>query len=287
MSSNRGIYHEGWYANTTPPIPPWELKPPTLPISEYKWELYNLKEDYSQANDLAAKMPDKLKEMQALFVQEANKYQVFPLDNQAFARAITPRPSTTAGQSDFTYTGVNMGIPTDNAPSILNRSFTITAEVDVPQGGGDGMIVTEGGRWAGYGLYLLKGRPVFTYNLLELVVARWANDGDSPLTAGKHTIVFDFAYDGPGIAKGGTGVLKVDGRELRRLQIPKTIPFLIPPDETFDVGGDSRTGVNDQDYQVPFTFDGKIDKLSFNLGPVHLTREESQIIQYAQARAKD
>jgi arylsulfatase len=263
------------------------LKPPTLPINEYKWELYNLKEDYSQANDLAAKMPAKLKEMQALFVQEANKYQVFPLDNQAFARAITPRPSAIAGKTDFTYTGVNLGIPTGNAPSILNRSFTITAEVDVPQGGGNGMIVTEGGRWAGYGLYLLKGRPVFTYNLLELLVARWANDDDSPLTAGKHTIAFDFTYDGPGIAKGGTGVLKVDGRELRRLQIPKTIPFLIPPDETFDVGGDSRTGVNDLDYQVPFTFDGKIDKLTFHLGPEQLTREEHQIIQYALAIAHD
>jgi arylsulfatase len=149
------------------------------------------------------------------------------------------------------------------------------------------MIVTEGGRWAGYGLYLLKGRPVFTYNLLELLVARWANDGDPPLTAGKHTIVFDFTYDGPGVAKGGTGVLKVDGGEVRRLQIPKTIAFLIPPDETFDIGGDTRTGVNDRDYQVPFTFDGKIDKLSFHLGPVQLTREERQIIQYAQARAKD
>jgi arylsulfatase len=286
MVSNRGIYDDGWYANTTPPIPPWLLKPPTIPISEYKWELYNLKEDYSQANDLAAQMPDKLKEMQALFVQEANKYQVFPLDNQAFARAIEPRPSTLAGKTDFTYTGVNIGIPTDNAPSILDRSFTITAEVEVPEGGGNGMIVTEGGRWGGYGLYILNGMPVFDYNLLMLLQARWAGN-QPPLAAGKHTIVFDFKYDGPGIAKGGTGVLKVDGQEVRTLAIPKTIPFVLPADESFDIGGDTRTGVNDQDYQVPFTFNGNIDKLSFHLGPVHLTREESQIIQYAQARARD
>jgi hypothetical protein len=160
MVCNRGIYNEGWYANTTPPIPPWELKASTVPIEDYKWELYNLTEDYTQFNDLAAMIPDKLREMQALFMQEATKYNVFPLDNQAFVRAIAPRPSTIAGKTDFTYTGVNIGIPTGNAPNILNRSFKITAEVEVPEGGGNGMIVTEGGRWAGYGLYLLKGRPV-------------------------------------------------------------------------------------------------------------------------------
>ena len=208
MASNRGIYNDGWYANTTPPVPPWELKAATLPIEQYKWELYNLKEDYSQFNDLSAKMPAKLKEMQAVFAQEAKKYNVYPLDNQAFARAITPRPSTVAGKTDFTYTGVNIGIPTGNAPNILNRSFKITAEVDVPQGGGDGMIVTEGGRWAGYGLvHSQRQACVLHTTCLELLVARWANDGDAPLAPGKHTIVFDFTYDGPGIAKGGTGVL--------------------------------------------------------------------------------
>jgi hypothetical protein len=223
--------------------------------------------------------------MQALFVQEAAKYNVLPLDNSSFARAISPRPSATAGQAIFTYSGVMPGIPTGNSPNILNRSFTITAEVDVPQGGGDGMIVTTGGRWGGYGLYLLKGIPVFDYNMLALLQARWA--GDQPLAAGKHTIVFDFAYDGPGIAKGGTGVLKVDGSEVRTLQIPKTVPFLLPGDETFDVGVDTRTGVNDQDYQVPFAFNGKISQLTFKLGPVKLTSEEHQTVQHALARASD
>jgi arylsulfatase A-like enzyme len=286
LGANRGIYHEGWYANTTPPVAPWVLNAPMPDVNAYKWELYNLDEDYSQANDLAAKMPGKLKEMQALFLQEAAKYNVLPLDNRAFARAITPRPSATAGKTVFTYTGENPGIPTENAPSILNRSFTITAEVEVPQGGGDGMIVTEGGRWGGYGLYLLNGKPVFTYNLLMLLTARW--EGDQPrLAAGKHTIVFDFSYDGPGMAKGGTGVLKVDGNEVRTLQIPKTIPFLLPADETFDVGVDTRTGVNDQDYQVPFHFNGKINQLTFKLGPTQLTSEEHQIIQHALAKAGD
>ena len=286
MAGNRGIYHEGWYANTIPPIAPWVLNAPMPAVNDYKWELYNLSEDYSQANDLAAKNPAKLKEMQALFVQEAKKYGVLPLDNRAFARAITPRPSAVAGKTLFTYTGENSGIPTGNAPSILNRSFTITADVEVPQGGGDGMLVTEGGRQGGYGLYILKGKPVFDYNLLELLQARWAGD-QPPLAAGKHTIVFDFKYDGPGIAKSGTGVLKVDGTEVRTLTIPKTVPFLLPVAETFDIGVDTRTGVNDLDYQVPFRFNGKINTLTVNLGPTQLTAEDQKKADQAVAKARD
>jgi len=284
LMSNRGIYNDGWYANTTPPVGPWVLNSAMPDVNAYKWELYNLKDDYSQANDLAAKMPDKLKQMQALFAQEAAKYNVLPLDNSSFARAIAPRPSATAGQTVFTYSGEMAGIPTGNAPNILNRSFKITADVDVPESG-DGMIVTLGGRWGGYGLYLLKGVPVFDYNMLALLQARWA--GDQPLPAGKHTLVFDFKYDGPGIAKGGTGVLKVDGNEVRTLQIPKTVPFLLPGDESFDVGVDTRTGVNDQDYQVPFRFNGKISNVTFNLGPTQLTAADEMKVREATARAHD
>jgi arylsulfatase len=285
LAGNRGIYSDGWYANTTPPHGPWVINAEMPDINAYKWELYNLKEDYSQANDLSAKMPDKLKQMQALFLREAAKYNVLPLDNSQFQRAITPRPSATAGKTVFSYSGVNVGIPEGNAPPILNRSFTITAEVDVPQGGGDGMIVTEGGRFGGYGLYLLQGKPVFTYNFLALQKFRWA--GDQPLAGGKHTIVFDFAYDGPGVAKGGTGTLKVDGQAVNTQQISRTIPFLYTPEETFDVGVDTRTGVNDADYQVPFAFNGKIDQLTFKLGPVKLTSEEHKIMEHALANARD
>jgi hypothetical protein len=127
---------------------------------------------------------------------------------------------------------------------------------------------------------------VFNYNLLMLLQARWAGD-EPPLAAGKHTIVFDFKYDGPRIAKGGTGVLKVDGKEVRTLQIPKTVPFLLPGDETFDVGVDTRTGVNDLDYQVPFPFNGKIDKVIFNLGPSQLSAEEQKRAGEAAGKARD
>jgi arylsulfatase A-like enzyme len=285
MIANRGIYHEGWYANTTPPHGPWILNAPLPVPNDYKWELYNLTEDYSQANDLAAKMPDKLKQMQALFMQEAVKYNVLPLDNDTFARALAPRPSATAGKTVFTYTGVNAGINSSNAPNILGRSYTITAEVDVPQGGGDGMLATMGARWGGWGLYLRKGMPVFHYNMLILAQYHW--EGREALTPGKHAIVFDYTYDGPGIAKGGSGVLKVDGKVVATGKQANSIAFLQVVDETFDVGLDTRTGVNDKDYQVPFAFNGKIDKLTVNLGPMQLTESDQKKAAAAVARARD
>src|SRR5260370_11594250 len=145
MIANRGIYSDGWYANTTPPHGPWILNAPLPAPKDYKWELYSLSEDFTQANDLAAKRPDKLKQMQALFLQEAAKYNVLPLNNDTFARALAARPSATAGKTVFTYSGVNSGIDAANAPNILGRSYTITAEVEVPQGAADGMLVTIAG----------------------------------------------------------------------------------------------------------------------------------------------
>ena len=151
-----------------------------------------------------------------MFLTEAAKYHVLPLDNSGFARLLTPRPSAVAGKTVFTYTGENAGIPVGNAPSILDKDYTITAEMTVPEGGAEGMIVTLGGRFGGYGLYLLKGKPVFVYNLLDLKRYRWEGGvggivGEDwfgrALKPGKHTIVFDFKYDGPGPGKGGTGVL--------------------------------------------------------------------------------
>ncbi|MBM3092056.1 sulfatase-like hydrolase/transferase [Ensifer sp. T173] len=265
MLANRAIYHDGWMASTTPPLAPWLLGLGKMPevVNGYTWELYNLNEDYSQNNDLAAKMPDKLQELKELFLVEAAKYGVFPLDNDFLQRVLAPRPSATAGKTLFTYSGEISGLPSGNAPDIVNKSYTVTAEVDVPQGGGDGMLVTQGGRFGGYGLYLLKGKPVFLYNLLALEKFRW--EGQDALTPGKHTIVFTFKYDGGGPGKGGSGVLNVDGKEVASQKVANTVPFLMTIDETFDVGVDTRTGVEDGDYQVPFQFTGTIDKLSVQL----------------------
>jgi arylsulfatase len=287
MFGNRAIYHDGWIAATTPPAPPWLMGTEKMPdvVNGYKWELYNISEDFSEANDLAAKMPDKLREMQELFLVEASKYNVFPMDNSILERIITPRPSATAGRKEFTYSGEMSGLDAAVAPSILTKSYTITAEVEVPQGGGDGMIVTEGGRFGGFGLYVLKGKPVFVYNLLALARFRWA--GQDALAPGKHTIVFDFTYDGPGMAKGGTGSLTVDGKDVANQKIPHTAPALLNLGETFDVGVDTRTSVEDTDYQVPFRFTGTIDKVTFKLGPTQLTSAEQKAIQLQLAKAKD
>jgi arylsulfatase len=194
-----------------------------------------------------------------------------PLDNSWLERAATPRPSATAGRTEFTYFGEISGVPTANAPNTVGKSYSITADVQVPADGAEGMLNTLGGRFGGYGLYVLKGKPVFTYNLLGLERFRW--EGSEPLTPGKHTILFDFKYDGPGMAKGGTGVLSVDGKEVARKTIPHSTPAVITIDESFDVGVDTRSSVDDNDYQPPFRFTGKLDKLTIKLEPPKLAQD--------------
>jgi arylsulfatase len=166
----------------------------------------------------------------------------------------------------------------------LDKDYTITAEITVPEGGAEGMIATLGGRFGGYGLFLQEGKPVFVYNLLDLKRYRWEGGvggivGEDwfgrALKPGQHTLVFDFKYDGPGPGKGGTGVLTVDGRELAKQTIPHTIPLIMTMDETFDIGSDTRTGVDDS-YALPFRFTGTIDKLTFKLGPSQMTAAEQK-----------
>jgi arylsulfatase len=288
MLANRAIYHDGWMASTTPPLAPWFVGLGKMPdvVNGYTWELYNIAEDYSQNNDLAAKMPDKLRDMKELFLVEATKYNVFPLDNDFLQRVTTPRPSATAGRTVFTYSGEMSGLPESSAPNTLNKSYSITAEVQIPSDGAEGMLNTLGGRFGGYGLYLVKGKPVFAYNLLAVEHFRW--EGAAALTPGKHTIVFDFKIDeGPGFGKGGTGVLSVDGKEVASKEIPHTIPFLATVDETFDVGVDTRMGVDDNDYQPPFRFTGKLDKLTIKLVPPEKKAEEERLLQQKTQEAKN
>jgi arylsulfatase len=295
MLGNRAIYDDGWVAATTPATLPWELssKPAPDVITGYQWELYNVAQDPTQFNDLAAAMPDKLKQMQDIFYAEAKKYDVLPLDNTTLARWNGPKPNLTGGRKVFTYTGTLTGVPNSGAPSILNKSYTITAEVTIPKGGGEGMIVTDGGRFGGYALFLSKGvggirrgKPVFLYNLLDLKRTVWAGP---ELSAGKHTIVFDFKSDGPGLGKGGTGVLYVDGKEVARKSMENTTPITFPEDETFDVGKDTRTGVAmlEYRYDVPFEFTGTINKLTFELGPDQMTADERAKMQKTVANARD
>lgn len=285
MFANRGIYHEGWYACTTPPAAPWLLGTVKLPeINDYQWELYHITEDFSQNNDLAAKNPEKLKELQQRFLDEARKYEVLPLDNSILPRLLTPRPSAVAGRNVLTYTGANAGIPVGNAPEIMNKDYTITAEITIPESGGEGMIATMGGRFAGYGMFLQQGKPVFVYNFLDLERFRW--EADAALKPGPHTLVFDFKYDGPGPGKGGTGVLTVDGREAAKKTIPHSISMLMSIDESFDIGSDTRTGVDDS-YELPFTFSGSIDKLTYKLSASQMAAAEKKAADEALHKATD
>ena len=299
MLGNRAIYHDGWIATTTPATLPWILstKPAPDVITGYNWELYNVGDlqsgDPTESNDLAASRPDKVKQMQDLFYAEAAKHDVLPLDNSTLTRWNAPRPNLRAGRTVFTYSGAPISVPNSGAPSILNKSYTITAEVTIPEGGAEGMIVTDGGRFGGYGLFLSKGdlgfgrgKPVFLYNFLDLKRTTWEGP---ELKAGKHTIVFDFKSDGPGLAKGGTGVLLVDGKEVARNSMEHTTPITFPEDETFDIGQDTRTplALIEYRYDSPFRFTGKINKVTFNLGEEKLTAEEQAIVHKALARARD
>ena len=178
---------------------------------------------------------------------------------------------------------------------LLNCSYTITADVEIPEGGAEGVILTSGGRFGGYGFYLLKGKPVFLWNLVDLKRIWW--EGPEAVAPGKHTVEFDFKYDGlgmgtlafnnlSGIGQGGTGVLKVDGKEVATQKMEHTIPLIMQWDESFDVGSDTGTPVDDQDYQVPFKFTGKLNKLTLTIDRPKLTPEDEKRLMEAERNNK-
>lgn len=251
--------------------------PPPDVANGYKWELYDLTKDWTENNNLAKERPDKLRQLQELFLVEAAKHQVLPLDNSMASRMLAPKPSLTAGRSVFTYARSVAGVPRGDAPNLIARSFKISAEVEVPEDGAEGMLNTNGGRFAGYGLYLLKGKPVFTYNLADFARFRW--EGKEALAPGKHTIAFAFTYDGPGMGKGCKGVLTLDGMEVASKTIPHTLATTTQWAETFDVGSDTGTPVDDDDYKVPFPFTRKLNKLTVEVGPVQLAPVEKKGIE--------
>jgi arylsulfatase A-like enzyme len=294
MMGDRAIYHDGWIASTKVVRPPWDVTAPAHDPMTVPWELYDLKSDWTQSEDVAAKHPARLKEMQALFMQEARKYQVLPLDTTVVTRMITPRPSITAGRSVFTWTQPLIGTPNGDAPSLLNSSYNFKVEVEIPQGGAEGMLITQGGRFAGYGFYVLKSKPVFLWNLADLKRVRWEGP---ELTPGKHVLEFDFRYDGlgmgtlefnnfSGVGRGGTGVLKVDGKAVAEQKMERTLPFTLQWDENLDIGSDTLTGVNDADYQPPFTFTGKLNKVTLSIDRPKLSPADEKRLMEAQRNNK-
>jgi len=278
MFANRAIYNDGWIAATTPPLAPWAVGK-TIGVDDYQWELYDLSRDFSEAKNLAGQEPRKLRELQELFWIEAAKYNVLPLDNSKIERLDgANRPSLTRGRSLFTYYPGMTRIPGGSAPDIKNKSFKIAAEVNVPDGGADGVLVTQGGRFNGWALYLLEGKPVFHYNLIGKYRSSVA--AKEKLAPGNHVVVVDFKYDGPGMGKGGAVALAVDGKPAASGRLERTVPLLFSADETLDIGEDTGTPAS-EDYRVPFKFTGDLKKVMIELSDNKLTPAEEQEIKKA------
>jgi arylsulfatase len=287
MFGNRAIYHDGWVAATTPGVAPWdsaaEMQGRVPAVLDYKWELYNVNKDFSEADNIADKEPDKLKELQELFWIEAEKYNVLPIENSRIDRFdVNNRPSLTMGRDEFTYFPGLARIPEGAAPDLKNKSYQIKAEVVIPKSGAEGMLLTHGGRFSGYGLYLLKGKPVFCYNLAG--VARYYVTGKEKLAPGAHTIVYDFKYDGGGLGKGGLGTLQVDGRTVATGRIERTLAFRLSLDETLDCGEDTGTPVS-ENYHTPFKFAGDLKKVTVSLKPAPLTAQDQRKLEEGKAIA--
>jgi len=232
--------------------------------------------------------------MKDLMFGEFAKYQVLPLDASAASRFIAPRPSQAAGRKIFNYSGATVSIPDGNQPSVMNTSYTITADIDVPQGGAEGVIVGEGGRFYGWAMYVVNSKPVYTYNLLDLKRTRF--EGPEALAPGKHTIEYDFKYDGlgpgtlaynnvSGIGRGGTGTFKVDGKVVSTQTLEHTLPSVKPLDQTFNIGSGGADAVDDKDYKVPFKFTGTINKVTIALDPPVLSPEDIKKLEAAERSA--
>jgi arylsulfatase len=297
MFGQWALYHEGWLLSTKVNRAPWEAFGPANPdpLNNQVLELYHLDKDFSQSQNIADKYPDKVKELKQVFIEEAKKYEVFPMDASVAARIVAPRPNITAGRTEFVYTVPMVGLPQGDSPSLLNASYTITADINVPESGAEGMIVTSGGRFAGYGFYLLNGKPVFLWNMIDMERIKW--EGKETLTPGKHTVEFDFKYDGlgvgtlvfnnmSGLAQPGTGTLKVDGKVVQTIKMPKTLPMILQWDESFDIGSDTLTGVNDADYLPPFPLTAKLNKLTIKVDRPQLSPADIEKLKSAMRNNK-
>ncbi|MGZ8094847.1 MAG: arylsulfatase [Methylosarcina sp.] len=261
IAGNRAVYHDGWLARTVHRAP-WERQPRAA-LEQDKWELFDTRSDFSLANDLAARHSSKLKAMQALFLKEAVKYNVLPLDDRSIERlvaSVAGRPELMAGRTSLTlYEGMT-GMMENAFIDVKNRSMTVIAEVEIPQDGANGVILAQGGRFGGWSLYMKEGKPVYTYNLVGTERTNVA--ASQALPAGKATIALDFAYEGGGPGKGGTAILSVNGQKVAEARVPRTTPLIFSADEGADVGMDQDTPVTEDYKQGDNTFTGKIVKVT-------------------------
>jgi len=283
---NRAIYHDGWLAGTVHRAP-WEYKP-RHSLPEDVWELYDVRNDFSLANDLAAKEPQKLREMQALFMSEAEKHHVLPLDDRTMERtipAMAGRPDLMAGRTSLTLAEGMAGMQENVFLNVKNKSLSITAEVEIPQGGANGAILVQGGRFGGWALYVKDGKPAYHYNVLGL--QRYTVAAPDAIPPGKATIKFDFQYDGGGMGKGGTGTLSVNGQKVAEGRIEHTQPAIFSADETADVGIDLGTPVVEAvGAEGKSRFNGKIPKVTVEVRDVNPQSEAAAKKAQAEVRQK-
>jgi arylsulfatase A-like enzyme len=265
MFCNRGIYHQGWAAITRHSTP-WVMAPELPALEDDVWELYDTSSDWSQAHDLAAEMPGRLAELQALFLEEARKYNVLPLDDrrvERFNADLAGRPTLIKGNSQLLFGG--MGRLTENTMvNVKNKSHAVTAEVDVPTTGAEGVIIAQGGAYAGWSLYAKEGKPVYCYNLFGL--QRFKVEADAQIPSGTHQVRMEFAYDGGGLAKGGTASLYVDGAKVGEGRVEATVPMMFSGDETTDVGSDTASPVSDDYAGEASRFTGTVHWVQIDLG---------------------
>jgi arylsulfatase len=281
---NRGIYHDGWLAETVHKAP-WEPKPRAA-LKDDKWELYNAADDFSLANDLAASNPAKLKELQSLFMSEAAKNHALPVDdrgNERLIAALAGRPDLMGNRTSLTVYEGMVGMTENVFLNTKNRSHTITAEVEIPQGGANGVIIAQAGRFGGWSLYLKDGKPTYTYNYLGLSEYKVA--GPAALPAGKATIRYEFVYDGGGMGKGGVGTLFVNGKSVATSRIEHTQCCAFSADEGADVGEDMETNVTNDYREGDNKFTGKIDKVTVALAPGSTDKKDDQQVEDQKAKA--
>ncbi|VTR75367.1 arylsulfatase [Cellulomonas hominis] len=274
MFANRGVYHRGWSA-VTKHRTPWDMTGTVLPaFDDDLWELYDGRSDFSQARDLAAEHPDVLAKLQRLWLIEATKYGVLPLDDRTaerFVPALAGRPTLLRGDSQLFFAG--MGRLSENSVvSIKNRSFSVTAEVDVRPGGAEGVLIAQGGRFGGWAVHVVGGRLTFTYNVLG--IQEFAVAADEPVPAGTHQLRAEFAYDGGGLAKGGEVTLFHDGSEVGRGRVAATQPFVFSADETTDIGYESGTSVSSAYTARTSRFTGRIAWVQLDVG----THDDDHVI---------
>ena len=282
---NRGIYHDGWLAHTVHRAA-WEMKP-RHPLADDKWELYHVAEDFSSANEVSAQHPAKLKELQALFLAEAEKNYVLPLDDRSLERtnaSLVGRPDLMAGRTSLTVFEGMLGMTENVFINIKNRSHAIIAELEIPAAGANGVVLAQAGRFGGWSLYLKDGKPAYTYNYLGMKAFKVASAAALP--TGKVTLRFDFEYDGGGFGKGGMGKLSVNGKEVASGRIDHTQGFIFSADEGADVGLDGETNVSSDYKEGDNKFTGKIKRVTVEVGPVKLAAEEHRALRTSELLRK-